>query len=199
MNINGITLNSGSSAAGVHVLTTPLSITVGSVNYAYLPLMAPTTLQTTTNNYAGRIMLAPFIPAQDIRVTGIQTEVFGSVAGTNARLLIYSDLNGIPDTLIIQSIDLSCAIGGVKQFNVSFTMTKGTVYWVGVQMSGTQTLRMIPLASMIPIGMNNASTNLVYNYFYSTAYVYGSAPTALRPTDLLPAGGIFPVFRIVTS
>jgi len=174
--INGTTvLGSGDlSVKGLHAYIKPSvgnSITQG--------ITAGGTLATAAT--ANRLIVAPFIPVQTITSASLYINVSVLLVGSNAQILIYSDLNGKPDTRLYQSADLSCATIGVKTATTVQTFTAGTTYWIGVHTSSTQTLSALASSSLIAISWSASS---VYSAYYITA-TYGSAPATFGTPFLL--------------
>ena len=125
---------------------------------------------------ANRLDLMPFIPIKTFTTASLSIECSSAIAGSNTRILIYSDNNGVPGTKILESTDLSCATLGVRTFSTTQTFTAGVCYWIGVHTSSTQSLRAIPLANMLNIGTPAITSSTNYN-MYRVSVTYGSAPT----------------------
>ena len=166
--INGNTvLGSGDlSVKGVHVLVKPSvgSSVTASVNSGSLSSQAQT---------ANRLIVSPFIPAQTITCSSLFINVTTLLAGSNAQILIYSNLNGKPDTKIYQSANLDCSTTGLKTAATTQTFEAGTTYWIGVHTSGTQSLSVLSQPSLLTI-FNSGITQITALFSLPT---YGSAPT----------------------
>lgn len=78
---------------------------------------------------------------------------------------------------------------------MSQTFTAGTIYWVGVRHSSTATLRAIPIASCLPLGLlSNTATNpvtvlrrtLTYATAATTPWVFTNTDrvAAVNPTSI---------------
>lgn len=153
---------------GVH---NPIIISGGTYNSS-LGAVAKVTILSVAN----RLDLMPFIPIKTFTTASLSIECTTLVAGSNTRILIYSDNNGIPGTKIVESTDLSTATIGIKTFSTTQTFTAGVCYWIGVHTSSTATLRAIPVANMLNIGTPAAAGATHFNMYRATV-TYGSAPT----------------------
>jgi len=116
----------GGGASGVHVLTKPLS--TGVYNARFTSADSFTNAGTTINE----IVLYPFIPANTLTISNLIVNVATAVATGLFRVLVYSDLNGSPNTKLLESTDLIGSTTGNKTYTVSFTFTAGTTYWMGL-------------------------------------------------------------------
>jgi hypothetical protein len=168
--------------SGIHCLMPPFS------GKSYIPMItyASLTPSAITSNL---IRLIPFIPARDITISSTSLNVTSLVAGVNARILVYDDLNGLPNNKVIESTDLSCATTGVKTFTTTYTFLAGNTYWVGNYCSGSFSLQLIPIANLLMI--NNTTAGVTYTgVTYSSAF--GSAPTSLNGVSATYSNGAFP-------
>ncbi len=140
---------------------------------------------TTLAGAAGRLEFIPYIPATNISISALAFEVTTLLAGSNARIGIYSsNANGTPNALIAGSGDLSCAAAGVQSFATTQNLVAGTLYWLCIHTSGTQTLRAIPVAGALPIS-SSASGTTVLTVGRATQ-TYGALPStapAVTPTS----------------
>jgi hypothetical protein len=117
----------------------------------------------------------PFVPGADMIVSNLSIDCTTLIAGSNTRILVYSNNNGSPNTKLLESASLSTATTGIKTYTVAYTFLAGTIYWVGVHTSSTQTLRAIPVVNLINIGTPAAAGTTIYTYYALTA-TFGSAP-----------------------
>lgn len=181
---NDVTVNIPGAAGGggVHILIKPVSgrlynakttSTYGSVGNA-LPL--------------NTIRLNPFIPANSLTVSNLQINIGTAVVGGLARILIYSDLNGVPSSKLLESTSLDCSTTGTKTYTASFTFTAGTTYWLGCysnltlpNISQYQSVEGTPISMSTfesPFGVLNA------------AATFPTAPSPLGTATLSTLGGI---------
>lgn len=154
------------------------------------------TTKATVAGAANRLYLMPFIPAVDITVSSLSIDCSTAQAGSNVRILVYSNNNGSPGTKLLESTNLSTsAPTGVKTYTVTYTFLSGAIYWVGAHWSSTSTLRGIPLANSIGLGTPAGAGSTNYT-LYSLTVAFGSAPTTFTGGTL--AAVIGPEIRFGT-
>ena len=154
-----------SGGGGVHILTKPVSARSYSVR------TSATTANSSGTATANQIALYPFIPANSITISNLQLNVAGAVAA-NIRILVYSDLDGVPSSRLIESTNLDASTTGVKTFTTSYTFTAGTVYWIGAFASANVSVSVLDAAQMTPISTNAFGTA------YSSVFASATFPTA---------------------
>jgi len=132
---------------------------------------------TQASLVTNRISLFPYIPNQNITTSALDVTVNAIGTGSNCRILIYSNLNGLPDTKIYESATLDCTSTGIKTASTSQTFTAGTIYWVGVHGQNSAALSAINATQTIPlkIATSGVSAGLVSNYIFKDV-TFGSAP-----------------------
>jgi len=138
------------------------------------------TALTSTGNVLNRIHLIPYVPAQTI--TSVQLYINSVTANASAavRILIYSDLNGAPNTRLYESTTLDCSTSGLKTATTVFTFKSGTTYWIGTHTGvNTSTLTAILIASLIPISINGTT---IASSITDSTYTFGSAPATFGST-----------------
>jgi len=126
----------------------------------------------TTALVNNRIALTPFLPNQNITTSSFAIDVISAIAGSNCIILIYSNLNGLPDTKIYESTSLDCTTTGTKTVITTQTFTAGTTYWLGVHGQNTAALSSIQQFSSLPIKVIGSTIN---NYLFKDI-TFGSAP-----------------------
>lgn len=124
---------------------------------------------------ANTLYLYPFIPNKTITSVSLKIQVTTLGAGVNCRILIYSDLNGFPNTKLYESANLDCSSTGIKTAVTSFTFNQGTTYWLALHSSGVTTLSHINTSSATPLFITNVGSQSVTQY--SSTITFGSAPT----------------------
>lgn len=160
---------SGGGASGVHGFIKPQ--TGQSVSSSINAAALSGTLALTAN----RLYTNPFIPAQTITCSSLYINVSVLFVGALSRILIYSDLNGLPDTKLYESADLDCSTIGVKTATTTFTFTAGTTYWLTIHTNSTPQLIAILSSQLIPVRLSGTS---VSSYFVrSSVATFGSAPS----------------------
>jgi hypothetical protein len=158
----------GGGASGIHVIVKPQS---GTSVSATLTAGAFNTIFTTTN----RLTAQAFIPANTFTCSNLYINVATLGAGVNARILIYSNNNGLPNTKLYESANLDCSTTGNKTATTSFTFNAGTTYWLCTHCSGSASLTSFPPANVATLLVSGTSN--VASYIYN--YTFGSAPTTL--------------------
>jgi len=167
---------SGGGGGGIHILTKPVT------NLKYGQFITGVQSYTYGNGGTNLIILAPFIPANNIRIQDLSIEVAQSFSGGLVQILVYSaDANGLPDTKLIQSTNLDVSTSGTKTYISNYTFTAGTTYWIGlhtnqsnvgvVSYDGSQIMSIDATNAFIP---NTTRT--------TSAYTFGSAPTTISGT-----------------
>jgi hypothetical protein len=164
---------------GVHILTKPVSGRTYSVR------TNGTAVNSNTSTLANTIALYPFIPANSLTISKIELNVASGLALSNIKILVYSDLNGVPNTKLIESASLDCSSGGIKTHNISFTFNAGTVYWLGTFANLGVTVNVFSDSQMTPISTGSASLPFTAAYYSVTAAAtFPTAPTTLGTATL---------------
>lgn len=152
-NATWATPSGGGGSAGVHYL---VAVPVGT----QIDLSVNGTTAVTVAGVANRCDFVPFIPAKSLTISRFYIEVTTLLAASTALVGVYSDVNGVPTSLLVQGdAAADCGSIGQKLITISsgFTFTAGTVYWIACATSSTQTLRGIPTGAQYSIGMANTS------------------------------------------
>jgi len=157
-----------SKLVGVHTLKALASGQSTSVSISTQAL-------TTTVGISNRMSLYPYMPNVSFTCTSLYMNVTTLLVAANARILIYSDLNGKPDTKLYESTNLDCSTIGIKTTLTGFTFVAGTTYWLCVHSSSTPTYTAYSAAQLMPISLIGTSIYFGYN----TTQTFGSAPTIL--------------------
>jgi len=167
---------------GVHVLTKPVSGRTYSVR------TDSSSSSASSVSAANTIYLSPFVPANSLTISNLQINVASLAAGASARILVYSDLNGVPTTKLIESTTLDCSTTGAKTYTTSYTFTAGTTYWLGVYTNNASFfMSTISSANTIPISTNAFST--AYTSVTASA-TFAAAPSTLG-TATLATGAMY--------
>lgn len=187
----GATLNipqySGSSSSGLQGIHALVPLSTGDAIAATVNATALTTGAMIVN----RLWAMPFLPANTFTSSNLYINVTAAVASSLARILIYSDLNGKPNTKLYESADLDCSTIGVKTATTSFTFTAGTRYWLSFHSNSTQTISAISTGGLLVFKI--VSSTAQYTSYIQTV-TYGSAPASWGTTSgqntLVPFIGI---------
>ena len=119
----------GGGGGGFHMLTYPIS------TWLYAAQGYDTTFSTTSlNNGVNTMMLSLFYPATTFTISELSINVTTAASSaSNVKILVYSDDGfGYPRAKLIESTAMSMTTTGAKIYNVSYTFTAGTKYWMGV-------------------------------------------------------------------
>jgi hypothetical protein len=165
VNGNSILGSGNLSTRGIHTLVVPQAGQATS-------LALNSTSTTSTSSFALRLIVSPYIPANTITCSAMYISIASSLAGANARILIYSDNNGVPGTKIYESTNLDCSTTGIKSVSTTQTFTAGTTYWIGTHSSAVFTYSAYPVAALLPIYVT--TTSQITQYY--TSATFGSAP-----------------------
>jgi hypothetical protein len=142
---------------------------------------------TSTTNL--RLAAVPFIPIKTFTTASFYINVGTSQVAAIARILIYSELNGLPDQKLYESANLDLSSAGIKTATTSFTFTAGTTYFVCTHTQGTAGVTHIPATSLMPISIGGISTPTTF--FSSTvSWAIGSAPTTFGSVNSLTGATI---------
>lgn len=157
-----------SKLVGIHTLKTlpsgqSTSLSLNGVNL------------TTVVGIANRMTLTPYIPNVSFTSANLYINVSVLLLTANARILIYSDVNGVPTTKLYESANLDCSTIGIKTATTAFSFVAGTTYWLCTHTSSTPTYSGYTPSQLFPF-----TTNGTVNYTsYTSTQTFGSAPTTL--------------------
>jgi hypothetical protein len=158
--------NTLTSVTGLHAYAPPVSGKVYS-------LAVNGTAYTTVVGTANALKALLFLPTRTVTCVSLYINVTVLLVAANARILIYSDLNGSPDQKLYESANLDCSSVGIKTATTTQTFTAGVRYWICVHSSSTPTYTAYAVASLPTINTtttaNNSSILLIV--------AFGSAPT----------------------
>ena len=160
-----LSISGGGGLQGIHGIIPSPSLTGVSAMVTNLALI-------TSFVSANRITVNPFIPANSFLAETLYINCI-TAAATNAKIVIYDDLNGKPNNLLLESSNLSLSTTGQKSFVAYFDFIAGTTYWIGVQSSASAQISHYNSGSLIPI--HQLSTTFYINYWRGATF--GPAPT----------------------
>jgi hypothetical protein len=166
-----------SAAGAIHVPLKPMSGQLVSLNISGELNAVPATFSSNT------FRLFPFIPAKSFAFNQFQVNVTTPVVGGLAKILIYSDFNGMPSQKAFQSSQLDCSTTGLKTFSPSLLLYPGTTYWIGFNTNNS----LIAFDSIEP--KNLRAFGILSNNSGITAYqipsiTFGSEPNILPALNL---------------
>ena len=171
----------GGGIGGIHVLTTPISNRVYGVRTNCPPGYTSGFLAANT------FILNPFIPANTLTIKNLVLNIATTAVGALIRAVIYSDLNGVPSSKLLESTDLIASTTGNKTYTTSFTFTAGTTYWLGAYSNTNIQVVVVNTDRLIPISNND----LYGAYGTLTASVtYPNAPNTLGGTNVSSSSAV---------
>ncbi len=145
---------------------------------------------------ANRLECFPFIPCHSITIDRLALEVVTGVASAEFRVGIYSDVNGVPTTLLVGGV--TSHDGSVsatdRTESVSLTMNAGTVYWFAVHSSSTATFRATAVTNALAFAFSIIGSGSPVTSKRATAS-YGSGMPSTAPAMTNTAGAIVPLLR----
>lgn len=118
----------------------------------------------------------PFTPGRNVSITALNCDLFGNAAGGEIKLLAYShnSTTYAPDQVLIESTVLNASTGGIKQYNVNYTFSAGTTYWLAIaanSSAGGIQMRGITQGSCFTYGVPTGSgTGTVYTMIRSYTF-----------------------------
>lgn len=143
---------------------------------------------------ADRMDLVLYHPANSFTTSSIQIDVqTAAAAGKRAKIVIYTDSDGVPGTLLASSGHLVVDSTGLKTWTVSQTFEKDTRYWVGIHSEDTVTVYAPALRHCRSINYDTTAKNHTICWRKSSSYA-GGPPTPLTgatATNVVPALLIF--------
>jgi hypothetical protein len=165
-----LTISGGSGLQGIHSL---LFVTSG--NWTNQMIVGGT--PSSTISQQNRVVISPYIPAQNITTQSLTINCTTLVAGALVRLLIYSDSNGLPNTKLYESTDLDCSTTGLKTVSTTFNFVAGTTYWIGYYGNQAPTLTNMVIGSMMSLQKTNATPSTNNFVSINDVCTFGSAPS----------------------
>jgi hypothetical protein len=131
-------------------------------------------ITTSTGTTAvNRLEVSPLINFNNLVVNQLAINVSVAAVGALARIVVYSDLNGTPNTKLLESPDLDCSTLGFKKYIVDYTFQKGVTYWIGAHFNSLITIRVIPLSGLMSLGMTGDTNPM--NTAWRATPTYGSS------------------------
>lgn len=144
----------------------------------------------TIGGAANQMYLSPYSTRYTMSIDDIRMEVTTAVAGALGRLLIFSDLNGLPSAKLYESANLDLSTLGFKSGSIGFTFTGGVTYWLAFHLGSTVNVgvRSIGVGN-VPIIQHHASSTAAYVSYMTTSYTLGSVPSTLTALPATAANG----------
>lgn len=179
-----INYNNPSSGGGnilaTHILTNPQSL----FYYSIALTQGNLGVSTQTPNV---LILTAFTPAYNLAIDTFILDVTTAAAGGLAKIAIYSDFSGVPNSKLHESVTVSTDTTGQKTITgFSFKFNAGTTYWIAtVVNANASTAQFRSLNSSIlmlaPVIATSNSTQ-VYTSWYFNALFASLPATLTTPT-----------------
>lgn len=170
----------------------------GTTDYeAWYPAgMAPGDAIAGFSSSVGHLRAVPFIaPARGGTLDAIAVEVNVAVASKNIRIGLYSSkgVNNIyPDTLLVDSGDISTGTTGRKIHTLSQALTAGRVYWLAVSSDASVTIQGSSTGGYNPLLGFHSTVPLTLRRYLDTTFTHGALP-ATFPAGVTGTTGTGPV------
>lgn len=161
----------GGGGNGVHALVKPKS------GLSTTTMIAPSTLGTL-NVSANRMYAMPFIPNTTFTTSSFYINITNQWVSSSAKIMIYSNLDGLPDALLYESTNLDCSTTGIKTATTTFTFNAGTTYWFSFWANATVGVSNVVIGNHSLIGFNGIT--VITNYIQTVTF--GSAPNPFGTT-----------------
>jgi len=164
-------------ASGIHGFLSPSGMGVTAM---VIFSSTNTTTPGTDTMYA-----YPIIMAKDYTFNSMQVYCQTALAGSLARILVYSDLNSSPDSKIYESTNIDFSTTGTKTITNTMTFTKGTIYWMVLHCgNGAAPLVIRSLSGLTTMPIGYQSNNAAYNLISKASVPLGSAPTTFGASSI---------------
>jgi hypothetical protein len=176
-----VSASGGGGASGIHVFNPISGQSVSAV------ISANTFSGSSAVN--NRLLAYPFIPARTFTCSALYMNCQIQQAGALARILIYSNLNNLPNTKLFESANLDLSTAGIKTAATTFTFEAGTTYWLALHNQGTASLTHIAVNNLLPIRQVGGAAPTTF-LTTATSFPIGSAPNPFGNYDF-NAGTVF--------
>jgi len=145
------------------------------------------------NLWANELTFNPFRPMNNFNVNQFNIEVTQLFAGANARVVIYSDLNGKPSSKLYESTNIDISTTGYKTVTMSYSFVAGTLYWIGIQgsLNGGRLRSVLATNTMLAWSVGATSSN-AYSTLIYTSLAFGSLPATIPPATAIFQGSAGP-------
>lgn len=163
---------------GIHFNTTQVPGKIGMLS------ITSNSSQVACGGFENRIIAYPVIPSVNTPISAITIDQGGVGVGAEGKLLLYSDLDNYPNTLLKESATIDLSVGGIKNYTFSnYVLSAGTQYWIGIGFND-QNLSNVGLyayypAGLLSIGRPEVSDGYGTNYkvAVSATFTWSTIPT----------------------
>lgn len=168
-----LVINAGNRLA-THILSKPRS------GFNYSIALTQGNL-TTGSQTANTLVLTAFTPAYNFEIDRFILNVFTLAAGGLAKVVVYSDLDGVPNSKLYESATVSTDTTGLKTISgFTYLFSAGVTYWIGV-VTNTSVAQFSVLnsASLMIAPVISSSTSSQVFTCWSIPVTFASLPATL--------------------
>ena len=151
---------------------------------SYMPCTVGYYTMSAGSAAMGFIIAQNILPRKTCTITSLSAYCSTGVAGGNIRIAIYSDLNGMPNNLLVDSGNIACISAGLKEAAITpFVLQSQTKYHICHQTSSnTIALRFNSVTDRL---YYQASNNLYVPNKLAT-FTFGAFPAIYPLASVLP-------------
>lgn len=164
------------AAPGVHAQEA--TVRTGS----YLSCALNATALTTGALAANRFDFIPYHPAINLNINELAIEVTTPSPLSLAQIGVYSSSNiQLPANLLAISANLDCSTTGAKTAAINLSLVAGTKYWLAINSSGTQTIRLIGGGALMPVEAPTFGATSIPTLRRATGQTFANGLPAVAP------------------
>lgn len=149
-----------------------------------------------------QLEICPFLPGTSFYTNQVGAYCTAITATPSARIVVYSsNEDNTPASRLYQSASLLLPAGGAISDSCELFFEAKKLYWVGLHLSGTATMRGVPLSSCFNLGLSSATATAMFTKLRQTLFYGPGAPqvwtysTSQRQTGVPPV----PFFTIAAA
>jgi hypothetical protein len=158
----------------------PLNKMVSGRYYGFQHIGGP--LGVTNTNANNRMIAQPFYVEKTVTFDRYAIEVTTAVASSSIKLLIYSDSNGLPNSLVLNAGTVDSSTTGTKELTISQSLTGGQVYWLVLVSNSNPQVRAINTANAMLIAPTTFNPAANYGSYYADSTGSYTTPPSTFPT-----------------
>lgn len=152
---------------------------------SYMPCTIGYYTMSAGSAVMGFIIAQNILPRKTCTITSLSAYCSTGVAGGNIRIAIYSDLNGMPNNLLVDSGNIACISAGLKEAAITpFVLQGQTKYHICHQTS----------SNTILLRFNSVTDRL---YYQASNNLYVPNKLAIFPFAAFPA--IYPLASVLPT
>lgn len=152
---------------------------------------------TSSAAYAvNTITYTPFKIERNVTIDRIAVSCAGTVTNAAIRFGIFSNNNGLPNNLLLDTGEIIAASTGIKEAIISLNLSSDW-YWIGGAVSIAPNLYGVAssyLGNNYFLGQSTPSTNTPIASIRNAGFTYGAMPSIAPTNNLSSITGISPLF-----